>query len=102
MEALILIPPNWQLEFHVHTNAFLFVVGAMLTHNPTCKYDQPIIYAFRLLNKAEQNYITTERKTLTMVYAFQLVYGLQVLITTKYVFPMTNFATSHDFAMTCI
>jgi hypothetical protein len=53
MEAPILIPPNWQLEFHVHTNASLFVVSAMLAHNPTCKYDQPIVYASRLLNKTK-------------------------------------------------
>jgi len=51
METPILISPNWQLEFHVHTNASLSAVGVMLTHNPTCKYDQPIVYAFRLLNK---------------------------------------------------
>jgi hypothetical protein len=30
MEAPISIPPNWQLEFHVHTNASLLAVGAML------------------------------------------------------------------------
>jgi len=30
MEALILIPPNWELEFHVHTCASLLAVGAML------------------------------------------------------------------------
>jgi hypothetical protein len=30
MKALILIPPNWQLEFHVHTYASLLVVDAML------------------------------------------------------------------------
>jgi hypothetical protein len=69
MEALILIPPNWQLEFHVHTNASLLVVGAMLAQNPTGKYDQLIIYASRLLSKAEHNYTIIERKTLIMVYA---------------------------------
>jgi hypothetical protein len=30
METTILIPPNLQLEFHVHTNALLLEVGAML------------------------------------------------------------------------
>jgi hypothetical protein len=30
MGAPILIPPNWQMEFHVHTDASLLVVGAML------------------------------------------------------------------------
>jgi len=33
MEAPILIPPNWQMEFHVHIDALLLVVGAMLTKN---------------------------------------------------------------------
>jgi len=30
MDALILISFHWDLEFHVHTNAFNLVVGAML------------------------------------------------------------------------
>jgi hypothetical protein len=51
MEAPILIPSNWQLDFHVHSYASLLVIGAMLTQNPSGKYDQPIVYAFRLLNK---------------------------------------------------
>jgi hypothetical protein len=37
----------------MHTHASLLAVGAMLAQNPTSKYDQPIIYAFRLLNKAK-------------------------------------------------
>ncbi len=56
METPILIPPNWQLEFHVHTYASLLAIGAMLAQNPTGKYDQPIIYASRLFNNAKQNY----------------------------------------------
>jgi hypothetical protein len=39
MEAPILIPLNWQLEFHVHTYASLLAVGAMLAQFPTNKYD---------------------------------------------------------------
>jgi hypothetical protein len=27
----ILISPNWDVEFHVHTNASLLTIGAMLT-----------------------------------------------------------------------
>jgi hypothetical protein len=42
MEA-ILIPLNWQLQFHVHINASLLAMGAMLAQNPISKYDQPII-----------------------------------------------------------
>jgi hypothetical protein len=51
MEAPILIPPIWQLEFHVHTNASLLAVSVILTLNPIGKYDHPIICASRLLNK---------------------------------------------------
>ncbi len=40
----------------------------MLAQNLINKYDQPIVYAFRLLNKVEQNYITIERKVLVMFY----------------------------------
>jgi hypothetical protein len=69
METPILIPaPNWQLEFHVHTYAFLLVVSAMLTQNPIGKYEQLILYASRLLNKIKQNYTTIEREALVMVY----------------------------------
>jgi hypothetical protein len=52
MEALILIPPNWELEFHAHIDASLLAVGAMLAHNPTSKYDQPLVYVYRMFNKA--------------------------------------------------
>jgi hypothetical protein len=51
METPILIPPNWQLEFHVHTNASLLEVGAMLALNPIDKYDQAIIHALNCSNE---------------------------------------------------
>ncbi len=51
IEALILISPNRQVEFHVHTNASLLVVEVMLFQNVTRKSDQLVIYAFKLLNK---------------------------------------------------
>ncbi len=54
----------------MHTYASLLVVGAMLAQNQTRKYDQPIVYAFRLLNKVEHNYITIEKEALTMVSCF--------------------------------
>ncbi len=62
MEAPILIPPNRQLEFHVHTNASLLVVGAMLAQNQIGKYDQHLVYAIRLLNKIDYNDITIKRE----------------------------------------
>jgi hypothetical protein len=56
------------VEFHVHTNASLLVVGAMLFLNVTGKNDQPIMYASRFLNIAKQNYSTTHKKTLAVVF----------------------------------
>ncbi len=52
IETLVLISPNWQVEFHVHTYASLLIVGAMLFQNVIGKNDQPIVYVFRLLNRA--------------------------------------------------
>ncbi len=52
----------------MHTNASLLAIGAMLTQNPTSKYDQPIVYASKLLNKVEKNYATIEREALALVY----------------------------------
>jgi hypothetical protein len=39
MEVPMLILQNWHLKFHVHTNASLLAIGAMLTQNPIGKYD---------------------------------------------------------------
>jgi len=60
-----LISPNWQGEFHVHTNASLLDVGVMLFHNVTTTSDQPIVYAYRLLT--QQNYSITNIMALAMV-----------------------------------
>jgi hypothetical protein len=57
------------MEFHVDTDASLLAVGAMLAQNPIIKYDQPIVYAYKLLNKAKQDYTTTKKEALVMVYA---------------------------------
>ncbi len=47
------------MEFHVHTDVSLLVMGAMLSHNVTRKIDKPIMYAYRVLNRMEHNYNTT-------------------------------------------
>ncbi len=68
----------------MHTNASLLAVGAMLTHNPTWKYDQPIVYVSRLLNKTKQNYTTTKKEALVMVYALHTF--RHFLLENKFVF----------------
>ena len=67
--APIFIGVDSKLEFHVHTNASDIAVGAMLAQNPSGKTNQPIAYASRLLSKAENNYTSTEKEALAMVYA---------------------------------
>jgi hypothetical protein len=63
-----LINPNWELEFHVHTNAFQVVVGAILAQNPIGKFNQLVMYAFKLLNSTKKIYTTIEKEALAMVY----------------------------------
>ncbi len=67
----------------MHIDASLLVVGAMLAQNLIHKYDQPIIYASRLLSKAEHNYITTEKKLLTMVFALHKFKHFKIALTIK-------------------
>ncbi len=67
IEASILISPNQQVEFHVHIDASLLAVGAILSLNAIGKSDQLVMYAFRLLNITKQNYNTIKKEVLTMV-----------------------------------
>jgi len=47
----------------------IVVMGVMLSQDVTGNNDQLVMYAYRLLNKVEHNYITIEIKALTMVFA---------------------------------
>jgi hypothetical protein len=74
----------------VHTYASLLVIGAMLAQNPTSKYDQPIIYASRLLNKTKHNYTIIDREALTMVYVLHKF--KHFLLGNKFVFYVNHMA----------
>ncbi|KAL3684568.1 hypothetical protein R1sor_002590 [Riccia sorocarpa] len=65
----ILRPPNWNMIFHVHTDASGVAVGAVLAQPQDPKIDLPIYFASRTLNNSEKDYTTTEREALAMVYA---------------------------------
>jgi hypothetical protein len=90
IEAPILISPNWQVEFHVHTNASLLVMGAMLSQNVIRKSDQPMMYASRLLNITQQNYSTTHTQVLAMV--FSLHKFIHYLVGNKFFFYVDHMA----------
>ncbi len=57
------------MEFHVHIDASLLIVGVLLTQNIIGKSNQPIVYAYRLFNSAKENYWTIEKEALAMVFA---------------------------------
>jgi hypothetical protein len=50
-------------------DASQLVIGAILAQNPIGKFDQSVMYPFRLLNLVERNHIITKREALAMVYA---------------------------------
>ncbi|XP_048515544.1 uncharacterized protein LOC125502056 [Athalia rosae] len=67
-EKPILQYPDFNKPFIVTTDASGTAVGAVLSQGQIGQ-DLPIAYTSRLLNKAEQNYSTTEKVLLAMVYA---------------------------------
>ena len=70
--APILKSPDWNVIFHVHIDASNFAIGAILAQPGEKNMDFPISYASRQLNLAEQNYTTTEREGLGMIYTVRL------------------------------
>jgi hypothetical protein len=62
----------------------------MLSQNVTGKSDKPIMYAFRLLNRSKQNYNTSKREALVMV--FSLHKFRHYLLGSKFVFFVAHMA----------
>lgn len=64
----ILIYPDFTKEFILTTDASDYAIGAVLSQGPVGK-DRPIAYASRTLNNTEENYSTTEKEFLAIVWA---------------------------------
>jgi hypothetical protein len=69
--APVLVPPNWDLPFHVYVDASNIALGYVLSQKDTKNLDHPIYFANRQLIAAEKNYTTTEREALAMIFAIQ-------------------------------
>ena len=69
--APILVFLDWNKEFHVNIDASSTMLGVVLAQPSECDLDHPIAYASRKLSFAKQNYTTTERECLEMVYALE-------------------------------
>ena len=74
----ILVYPNFTMDFLICCDASNIAVGALLAqiHN---NVEMPVAYASKQLNNAEQNYSTTEREALAVVWSIKhfhsYVYG---------------------------
>ncbi|RVW62964.1 Retrovirus-related Pol polyprotein from transposon opus [Vitis vinifera] len=66
--APIVRAPNWQLPFEVMCDASDFAIGVVLGQR---EYGKPyvIYYASKMLNEAQQNYTTTEKELLVVLFA---------------------------------
>ena len=66
--APTIVIPNWELPFEIMADASDHAVGAMLGQ----RYEKnlhSIYFISELLNEAQQNYTTTEKELLAVVYA---------------------------------
>jgi hypothetical protein len=69
--APILVFPDWEKTFHVHVYSSTIELGAILAQPGVRDLDHPIEFSSRKLSESEQNYNTTEREGVSMVYALQ-------------------------------
>ena len=87
MTAPVLKYPDFSQEFTVTTDASDYAIGAVLSQGKVGN-DRPIAYASRVLSKAEQNYNTTEKELLAIVWAVKhfrpYVYGTKFKIVTDH------------------
>ncbi|KAI3750407.1 hypothetical protein L2E82_21042 [Cichorium intybus] len=67
--APIMVGPDWNLPFELMTDASDIALGAVLGQRIDKKF-KPIYYISKTLNPAQENYTTTEKELLAVVYAF--------------------------------
>ncbi|XP_059070597.1 uncharacterized protein LOC131860231 [Cryptomeria japonica] len=82
----VLRGPNWELTFHIHTNASNASMGAMLGQKEDNLF-YSIYYIRKNFTGAEVNYMVTEKEFLVVVYAIN---KFQHYITSYKVFVHTN------------
>ena len=69
VNATIMEAPDWDFPFELMCDASDFAIGAMLGQIRD-KHFQPIYYASRTLIEPQQNYTTTEKELLAVIFAF--------------------------------
>ena len=86
-EALIMAKPDWNREFEIMCYASDFAMGSVLGQNDE-KVFKAIYYASKTFNEAQENYSTTEKEMLAIVFACekfrQYILGSHVVIHTDH------------------
>ena len=67
--APIMVAPTWELPFELMCDASDYAVGAVLGQRHGNHF-QPIYYASKTLTNAQENYTTTEKELLAVVFSF--------------------------------
>ncbi|GJW86091.1 reverse transcriptase domain-containing protein [Tanacetum coccineum] len=68
-QAPLMIKLDWSLPFEVMCDASDYAVGAVLGQRID-KHFKPIHYASKTMNEAQENYTTTEKEILAVIFAF--------------------------------
>ncbi|GKF45038.1 reverse transcriptase domain-containing protein [Tanacetum coccineum] len=68
--APVIVSPNWNIPFELMCDASDFVVGVVLGKKDGKIY-QPIYFASKTLNPAQQKYTVTEKELMAVVFAFE-------------------------------
>ena len=68
VEAPIMAKPDWNREFEIICDASDFSIGAVLGQKDE-KVFKAIYYARKTFNEAQENYSTTEKEMLAIVFA---------------------------------
>ncbi|GJR98113.1 reverse transcriptase domain-containing protein [Tanacetum coccineum] len=68
-QASVMIKPDWSLPFEIMCDASDYAVGAVLGQRID-KHFKPIHYASKTMNEAQENYTTTKKELLAVVFAF--------------------------------
>ncbi|GJX12962.1 reverse transcriptase domain-containing protein [Tanacetum coccineum] len=87
--APIVVSPDWNVPFELMCDASDFAVGAVLGQRIDGKFN-PIYYASKTLNNAQEHYTTTEKKLLAVFFSFDKFH--QYLIVSKTVVYTDHYA----------
>ncbi|GJX79233.1 reverse transcriptase domain-containing protein [Tanacetum coccineum] len=66
---MIMIKPDWSLPFEIMCDASDYTVRVVLGQRID-KHFQPIHYASKMMNEAKENYTTTKKELLAVIFAF--------------------------------